>query len=82
MQCAGLGGCRCGSRLLQLDSNREAAAPFTIDADECLRRFANAGAGDDAMRGRASTLRKPVLRSIARHAFINALPIRARTFNT
>jgi hypothetical protein len=50
MQCAGLGGCRCQSRLLQLDSNREAAAPLTIDAGECLRRFANAGAGDDAMK--------------------------------
>ena len=49
MQCAGLGGCHCESRLLQLDSTREAAAPFTIDADECPRGFAYAGAGDDAM---------------------------------
>jgi hypothetical protein len=49
MQCAGLGGCRCESRLLQLVTNREAAAPFILDADECLRRFANAGAGDGAM---------------------------------
>jgi putative oxidoreductase len=49
MQRAGLRGCRCESRLLQLDCNREAAAPFTIDADECLRRFANASAGENVM---------------------------------